>query len=73
LITPPAKEDINIPFSYCAPEVIFAANASPYSEIRALGCVLFELRAGWLLFFRSVGGRRMITTRRMGRESPGGG
>jgi len=45
-IRPPAKEDIDITFSYCAPEVIFDTNVGPYSEMWALGCVLFEIRGG---------------------------
>jgi serine/threonine-protein kinase SRPK3 len=47
---PPQAEDVGIPFSYCAPEVIFDSKVSKYSEIWALGCVIFELRAGSQLF-----------------------
>lgn len=64
---PPQKEDIGIPFSYCAPEVIFDSKVDKYSEIWALGCVLFELRAGQQLFPSWSGGpdeilRQMVQT-----------
>lgn len=57
---PPAKEDIGIPFYYCAPEVIFESKVSVYSEIWALGCVLFEIRAGQELFSSWMGGQDEI-------------
>ncbi|RDL38376.1 Kinase-like protein [Venustampulla echinocandica] len=64
---PPQAEDIGIPFSYCAPEVIFDSKVSKCSEIWALGCVIFELRAGQQLFPSWSGGqdeilRQMVQT-----------
>lgn len=57
---PPNKEDIGIPFSYCAPEVIFDSKMTKYSEIWALGCVIAELRAGQQLFASWSGGQDEI-------------
>ncbi len=65
--SPPQAEDVGIPFSYCAPEVIFDSTVNKYSEIWALGCVIFELRAGQQLFASWSGGqdeilRQMVQT-----------
>lgn len=47
---PPEKEDIGVPFSYCAPKAILDGKFSIYSDIWSLGCVIFEIRAGQQLF-----------------------
>jgi serine/threonine-protein kinase SRPK3 len=53
---PTPQDQIGIPFSYCAPEVIFDSIVSEYSEIWALGCVIAEVRGGRPLFLRWSGG-----------------
>lgn len=51
------REDIGIPFSCCAPEILFDSIMDKYSEIWALGCVIYEIRAGQQLFSTWFGGR----------------
>ncbi|KAK9250444.1 protein kinase, partial [Lipomyces tetrasporus] len=45
-----------IPMSYCAREVYFKGKASVWSDIWALGCTIFEIRAGEQLFASFLGG-----------------
>jgi serine/threonine-protein kinase SRPK3 len=53
---PPSNLDnIGLTMSYSAPEVIFDSKISVYSDIWALGCVLFEIRSGGQLFSDWVG------------------
>jgi serine/threonine protein kinase len=54
---PPGVEDLAIPCAYRAPETIFDAKVDQWSEIWALGCVLYELRNGQKLF-ESRSGRK---------------
>jgi serine/threonine protein kinase len=53
---PPKPENIGIPFMYRAPEAIFDFHYNRNSEIWALACVLFEVRAGNPLFTSIMGG-----------------
>ncbi|KAM3416346.1 hypothetical protein BST61_g7950 [Cercospora zeina] len=53
---PVESEDIGIPFMYRAPETIFESKYDRFSEIWALACVLFEVRAGNSLFTSIMGG-----------------
>jgi serine/threonine protein kinase len=53
---PPKPGNIGIPFMYRAPEAIFDSTYDQYSEIWALACVLFEMRAGDTLFTSIMGG-----------------
>jgi serine/threonine-protein kinase SRPK3 len=53
---PPSNPDeIGLTMSYSAPEVIFDSKLSVYSDIWALGCVLFEIRSGGQLFGDWIG------------------
>jgi serine/threonine-protein kinase SRPK3 len=53
---PPSNPDkIGLAMSYSAPEVIFDSKMSVYSDIWALGCVLFEIRSGGQLFGDWIG------------------
>ncbi|EPE32977.1 Protein kinase-like (PK-like) [Glarea lozoyensis ATCC 20868] len=53
---PPSNPDeIGLTMSYSAPEVIFDSKMSVYSDIWALGCVLFEIRSGAQLFGDWIG------------------
>ncbi|PVH85554.1 protein kinase [Cadophora sp. DSE1049] len=55
---PPSNpDDIGLTMSYAAPEVIFESNVSVYSDIWALGCVLFEIRSGRQLFGNWIGSK----------------
>jgi len=49
LNTPPAK-GLSTPASYCAPECHFDLAASTQTDIWALACTIFEIRAGYQLF-----------------------
>jgi len=42
--------DIGTPKAYCAPELFFKEPRSEASDIWALGCTIFEIRTGTLLF-----------------------
>jgi len=54
--SPPSNpDDICLTISYSAPEVIFDSKMSVYSDIWALGCVLFEIRSGGQLFGDWIG------------------
>ncbi|KAM3074872.1 hypothetical protein ACMFMG_008286 [Clarireedia jacksonii] len=54
--SPPSNlDDICLTMSYSAPEIIFDSKMSVYSDIWALGCVLFEIRSGGQLFGDWVG------------------
>jgi len=55
--SPPSNpDDIGLTMTYSAPEVIFDSKLSAhYSDIWALGCVLFEIRSGAQLFGDWVG------------------
>jgi len=46
----PPPDGVGTPMGYCAPEVIFDLKASAYSDIWALACTIFEIRAGQALF-----------------------
>ena len=46
----PPSSGLGTPWSYRAPEAIFDLEASVYSDIWALGCIIFEIRAGEQLF-----------------------
>lgn len=52
---PVKSEDIGIPFMYRAPETVFESKYDQFSEIWALACVLFEVRAGNPLFTNIMG------------------
>ncbi|KAK9363900.1 kinase-like domain-containing protein [Lipomyces starkeyi] len=56
MLQSPPQEDIAMTMSYCAPEVYFDGNASAWSDIWALGCTIFEIRAGRQLFESFLGG-----------------
>lgn len=51
---PPAK-GLGTPASYCAPECRFDLAASSQSDIWALACTIFEIRAGCPLFENFIG------------------
>lgn len=53
---PPRIENVGLPFMYRAPETIFTAQYNQHSEIWALACLLFEIRAGNPLFTSIMGG-----------------
>lgn len=57
---PPGPADIGIPVGYRAPETIFESKLTPASEAWSLACVLFEIRAGYPLFYSFFGGRNEI-------------
>ncbi|KAI0010066.1 kinase-like domain-containing protein [Xylariaceae sp. FL0662B] len=48
LKTPP--DDLGIPQVYCAPEYALDNKVGPESDLWALGCTLFEIRTGRMLF-----------------------
>ncbi|KAK4554930.1 hypothetical protein LTR86_008078 [Recurvomyces mirabilis] len=52
---PPKAEDIGIPLMYRAPETIFDGRYDSRSEIWALACVMYEIRAGDPLFTSLMG------------------
>ncbi|KAK9321552.1 kinase-like domain-containing protein [Lipomyces orientalis] len=56
MLQSPPPEDIAMTMSYCAPEVYFEGQASVWSDIWALGCTIFEIRAGRQLFESFLGG-----------------
>ncbi|KAL2371953.1 CMGC/SRPK protein kinase [Blastomyces gilchristii SLH14081] len=53
--SPPAT-GLRTPFSYLAPEGIFDAKASVWADLWALGCIIYEIRAGTQLFASFFGG-----------------
>ena len=53
---PPRIENIGLPFMYRAPKTIFTPRYDEKSEIWALACLLFEIRAGNPLFTSIMGG-----------------
>ncbi|CAK3998086.1 CMGC SRPK kinase [Lecanosticta acicola] len=53
---PPRIENIGLPFMYRAPETIFTPQYNQNSEIWALACLLFEIRAGNPFFTSIMGG-----------------
>lgn len=56
LNSPPSSPDgIGLTMSYSAPEVIIDSKMSAYSDIWALGCVIFEIRSGGQLFGDWIG------------------
>lgn len=57
---PPESTDIGTPVMYRAPEAIFDGFYDVYSDIWALGCLLFEIRTGSPLFTSMFGGRDEI-------------
>ncbi|KAK9241731.1 kinase-like domain-containing protein [Lipomyces tetrasporus] len=56
MLQAPPTNGGGIPMSYCAPEVYFEGKASVWSDIWALGCTIFEIRAGEQLFGSFLGG-----------------
>ncbi len=54
LTAPPAK-GLGTPASYCAPECHFDLAASTQTDIWALACTIFEIRAGYQLFQAFMG------------------
>ena len=48
-LSPPPK-GVGTPVSYCSPELILQGKASASSDIWALSCTMFEMRAGFPLF-----------------------
>ncbi|KAJ8096821.1 protein kinase [Lipomyces tetrasporus] len=48
--------DVGFTMSYCAPEVYFDGKRTVWSDIWALGCMIFEIRAGCQLFESFLGG-----------------
>ncbi|KAE9364021.1 kinase-like protein [Stipitochalara longipes BDJ] len=52
--------DVGIPHAYSAPETIFDGKMDKRSEIWTLGCVLFELRNGQMLFESRGGGKNEV-------------
>ncbi|KAK9372082.1 kinase-like domain-containing protein [Lipomyces chichibuensis] len=56
LQTPPPPNEVGFTMSYCAPEVYFERRMSVWSDIWALGCTIFEMRAGRQLFESFLGG-----------------
>ncbi len=65
--TQPPTNGVGTPTAYCAPELIFDNNASIWSDAWALGCTIFEIRAGISLFTSFFGGpdeilRQMVQT-----------
>ncbi|KAF2771102.1 kinase-like protein [Teratosphaeria nubilosa] len=57
---PPKAEDIGVPFMYRAPETMFDSKYDQCSDIWALGCILFEIRAGTPIFSRFMGTKEEI-------------
>jgi serine/threonine-protein kinase SRPK3 len=57
----PPAEGIGTPLSYRSPEAIFDLKVGIASDIWALGCSIFELRAGCQLFASFVGGSDEVT------------
>jgi serine/threonine protein kinase len=59
----PSARQVGTPLGYCAPELLFdsaagvGAGTSFHTDIWALGCTLFEIRAGGPLFATFFGGR----------------
>jgi len=63
----PPPEGVGTPLAYCSPEALFDNRASVWSDIWALGCTVFEIRAGSQLFSSFLGGpdeviRQMMQT-----------
>ncbi|KAK9333051.1 kinase-like domain-containing protein [Lipomyces starkeyi] len=56
LHSPPPQNEVGYTMSYCAPELYFERRASVWSDIWALGCTIFEIRAGCQLFESFLGG-----------------
>ncbi|KAK9249401.1 protein kinase [Lipomyces tetrasporus] len=56
LHSPPPRNEVGYTMSYCAPELYFEGKASVWSDIWALGCTIFEIRAGCQLFESFLGG-----------------
>jgi len=46
----PPAEGLGTPYGYLAPEVIFDKKSGFHSDIWALACTIFEIRAGVALF-----------------------
>lgn len=65
LITNPPPDGVETPMGYCAPELIFDNKASIWSDIWALGCTIFEIRAGAELFENFFGGPNEILRQMM--------
>lgn len=65
--TQPLSKGVGTPVAYCAPELIFDDEVSVWSDVWALGCTIFEIRAGAGLFMSFFGGpdeilRQMVQT-----------
>ena len=53
----PPIHGVGTPVSYCSPELLLGKKASKGSDIWALACTVFEIRAGFQLFESFVGSR----------------
>ncbi|KAK4982675.1 hypothetical protein LTR50_007636 [Elasticomyces elasticus] len=51
----PPPNGVGTPVSYCSPELILESKAGKVSDIWALACTIFEIRAGFPLFESFVG------------------
>ena len=65
--TQPPSKGVGTPMAYCAPELILDDEVSVWSDVWALGCTMFEIRAGAGLFMSFFGGpdeilRQMVQT-----------
>lgn len=56
----PPSHGVGTPLSYCSPELLLGKMASKASDIWALACTIFEIRAGYPLFESFVGSRGEI-------------
>ena len=56
----PPVHGTGTPVSYCAPELLLGKKASKASDIWALACTVFEIRAGCPLFESFVGSRAEV-------------
>ena len=56
----PPIHGVGTPVSYCSPELLLGKKASKASDIWALACTVFEMRAGFPLFESFVGSRAEV-------------
>ena len=50
----PPSHELHTTNHHTAPEVLFGSDASFHSDIWALGCLIYEIRAGCPLFLSSI-------------------
>lgn len=50
----PPSHELRITYDFTAPEVLFGWDVSFYSDIWALGCVIYEMRRGYHMFYESI-------------------